>query len=73
LCGGVYHQARWLEFCVPVAGWLVLMEFIFFPSGAFRLSSSADNPTVAISTRPPHRVIAVNRCDRLLSRNLPDL
>jgi len=31
MCGGVYHQARWFEFCVSVAIWLVLMEFMFFP------------------------------------------
>jgi len=66
MCGGVYHQARWFEFCVSVAIWLVLMEFMFFPSGVFRLSSSADNSTVVLNTRPPHRVIAVNPCGYLL-------
>jgi len=61
-----YHQARWFGFWVSVAGWLVVMDFMFFPSGVFRLSSSADNSTVVLNTRPPHRVIAVNPCGRLL-------
>jgi hypothetical protein len=46
--------------------WPVSMEFMFVPSGVFRLSFSADNSTVMLNTRPPHRVIAVNPCGRLL-------